>query len=72
MVVETGHTENLVEAEVVAEVEMPVAVEVEIAVGVEEEEERVEEEVVGLLVDLEPVVFLAAEDACHRYHLQRS
>lgn len=71
MVVETGHTENLVEAEVVAEVEMPVAVEVEIAVGVVEEEE-VEEEVVGLLVDLEPVVFLAAEDACHRYHLQRS
>lgn len=71
MVVETGHTENLVEAEVVAEVEMPVAVEVEIAVGVEEEE-GVEEEVVGLLVDLEPVVFLAAEDACHRYHLQRS
>lgn len=71
MVVETGHTENLVEAEVVAEVEMPVAVEVEIAVGVVEEE-GVEEEVVGLLVDLEPVVFLAAEDACHRYHLQRS
>lgn len=71
MVVETGHTENLVEAEVVAEVEMPVAVEVEIAVEVVEEE-GVEEEVVGLLVDLEPAVFLAAKDACHRYHLQRS